>query len=149
MGGVHMVTKRYFMFSAIFIILIVSGACVTTLQNYQPKNPDEILIKELLIKFENTYNNQDVLGFLFLWNDKAQIMIGSERKVFSKMEYAQILPARLKNSPRITVGAPSINIMGDKCEASFVLSRPNVSNVLTLYLIKENGHWSIIGNSYK
>ena len=44
------------------ITLIVLAGCVASLKRYKPKSPDEAAIKELLIKWESSWNNNDVKG---------------------------------------------------------------------------------------
>jgi hypothetical protein len=74
-----MYRKELYLIPFTLIILIVFSGCVTTLQSYQPKGPEEMKIKELLLKLENTSNSSDVPGYLALWNDKAQIRLCMER----------------------------------------------------------------------
>ena len=143
-----MYRKELYLIPFTLIILIVFSGCVTTLQGYQPKGPEEIKIRELLLKFENTLNSRDVPGYLALWNDKAQIMYGKDRQIASKKEYTQILPERMKGAPKVKVGAPDIKVSGNKAEVSFVLSLGDFQRVTTYYLIKENDLWSIMGNKY-
>ena len=70
-----MAQKELYSFTLVLIILIALTGCATTLQSYQPKDPEELRIKELFLKWENTWNSRDVLGHLSLWNENAQITV--------------------------------------------------------------------------
>jgi hypothetical protein len=140
--------KQLFMFLFLLIILVAFSGCATSLQSYQPKSSEEVRIKELLLKWENTYNNHDVAGNLATWNDKAQIMYGSERKIASKKEYANILPERIKAIPSLNLGTPDIKISGDKAEVSTTLSARGSQILTVFHLIKENNIWSIMSWKY-
>ena len=143
-----MAKKQLFMFLFLLIILVAFSGCATSLQSYQPKSSEEVRIKELLLKWENTYNNHDVAGNLATWNDKAQMMYGSERKIASKKEYANILPERMKAIPSLNLGTPDIKISGDKAQVSTVLSVRGTQTPAVINLIKENDTWSIMSFKY-
>jgi hypothetical protein len=143
-----MFKKEFIMISSVLIILIALNGCVTTLQSYQPKGPEEIAIKELLMKWENTFNNHDAPGNLALWNDNARIMYGRERQIASKKEYNSILPERMKSVPSIKVGSPDIKVSGSTAEVKVTLTAGNNLTATTFDLIKENGLWSILSWKY-
>ena len=130
------------------IILIISDSCVTTLQSYKPKDVEEMEIKELLLKMENTWNNHDVHGYLALWNDKAYFMYGSDRQIVSKNELAQILPEMMMANPKIKYGTPDISVSDNEAEVSMEVLIENTKISVTNYLIKKNGLWSVIGHKY-
>ncbi len=142
----------------IFLILLSCSSallligCITTLQAYKPKNPSEVPIKALLVKWETTWNSNDVNGNLFLWNDKARIMYGLDRKFATKQEYEKILPERIKAHPIIKLGPPRINISGNKADVSLDMSLGDWKGAYKLlvifHLVRENGAWSIIGWEY-
>jgi len=140
--------KQFFMFLFLLIILVAFSGCATGPQSYQPKSPEEVRIKDLLLKWEKTYNNHDVAGNLATWNDKAQIMYGGKRKIASKKEYADILPERMRANPILNLGTPDIKISGDKAQVSTVLSVRGSQTPTVFNLIKENDTWSIISWKY-
>jgi PBP1b-binding outer membrane lipoprotein LpoB len=43
--------KRIFVISLSCLVALILAGCVTTLQSYKPKTPDEASIKELLLKW--------------------------------------------------------------------------------------------------
>jgi hypothetical protein len=136
-----MAKKEFYSFlSVLTILIILCGCAATTIQSYQPKSPEEMQIKELILKWESTWNNHDVPGNLALWNDKAQIMYGSNRQIVSKKEYTSILPERMRAIPSLIVKIDAIKVSGNTAEAS--------SSLATFYLIKENDRWSIMNWKY-
>lgn len=143
--------KEHYILPFLLIVLIFLSGCATTPQSDQPKglkDPEEVGTKELLLKWEATWNTHDVKGHLALWNDKAQIMYGRDRQIASKKEYLQILPERMKANPRIKVGDPDIRVSGNKAEVRVTLLIGNTQTATTFYFIKENGVWSITSWKY-
>jgi len=90
-----------------FLLMFLIG-CVATLKDYKPTSFTEEAIKTLLLKWETTWNKRDVQGNLALWHDSAKIMYGygTDRKIASKKEYADILPKRMAAHHTIKLGAP-------------------------------------------
>ena len=134
--------------SALFILV----GCVTTLQGYKPRNSNEGAIKALLVRWETTWNSHDVNGNLALWNDRAKIMYGLDRKLATKQEYANILPERIKAHPTIKLGSPRIRVSGNKADVSLDMSLGDWKGAYkvptTFHLVRENGGWSIISWEY-
>ena len=141
-------TNRIFIIFLISFALIAFTSCVTTLQNYKPKFPDEAAVKEILVKWESTWNSQDVQEHLSLWNRAAKIKYGKDRKIVSKNEYSNILPERMNTHPSIKLGAPKIKLSGTKADATVNMSMGSYQAPTTYHLVKENNIWSIIGWDY-
>ena len=129
-------------------LMILMTACVTTLQSYEPKNPEEDAIKALLMKWESTWNKRDVEGHLRLWNNNAEIMYGRDRKIATKKEYVTILPERMKAVPSIKLEAPKIRFSGDKADVNLNMAAGNYKTPVTYHLVKENNNWSIMTWDY-
>ena len=140
--------SKYMRIMLMIPALLVFAGCVTTQQNNGPPNPDKAAIGELLRQWESTWNAGDIQGNLALWNDKAQIMCGNDRKIVNKTKYADILPERMKANPRITVGTPRIKIGGNKANATVNMSFGDFSAPTTFHLLKEKGVWSIMSWNY-
>ena len=139
--------KMAFIILSCLAALIFTG-CVTTLQSYKPKTPHEASIKELLVKWESTWNTHDVNGHLALWNAKAQIMYGKDRKIATKDEYSRILPERMNANPSINLGAPKIKVSGHKADVSVNMSIGSYQSPTIFHLVMENGNWTIISWEY-
>jgi cbb3-type cytochrome oxidase subunit 3 len=145
-GGIFM-KKLYFFSLIVFVIFFLSG-CVSTLKNYNPKNPDEAQIKDLLIQWEHTWNSGDVPGHLALWNDNAKIMYGKDRKIATKKEYVTILPERMRAIPSISLGSPTIKRTGNNADVDVNMSIGSYQSSTTYHLIKEHDSWSIVSWNY-
>jgi len=130
-----------------FLLMFLIG-CVATLKDYKPKSSTEEAIKMLLLIWETTWNKRDVQGNLALWHDSAKIMFGTDRKIASKKEYADILPERMAAHHTIKLGAPKINIMGDKADVKVTFDFGRVQSATTFYLIRENNNWFITSFIY-
>jgi len=140
--------KRMVSISLSFLAALIFAGCVTTLQSYKPKTPEEASIKGLLVKWESTWNTHDVNGHLALWNVKAQIMYGKDRKIATKNEYSKILPERMNANPSIKLGAPKIKGSGHKADVSVNMSIGSYQSPTTFHLLMENDNWSIISWEY-
>jgi hypothetical protein len=140
--------NRIFVVLMLSFSLIAFSSCVTTLQSHKPKSPDEAAVKEILIKWESTWNSQDVQGNLSLWNHASKIKYGKDRKVASKNEYSKILPERMNAVPSIKLGVPKIKLSGNKANAIVNMSMGSYQAPTTYHLVKENNIWSIIGWDY-
>lgn len=150
-----MAQKQLFIFFLLLLILLAFSGCATNHLNNLPKSPEEIKIKELLSKWENTINMRDAEGNLALYNDNAQIMytyMGMGRNIGSKKEYAKVLPGKLKEIQSVSIGTPVIKISGDRAQVSFDLTvGMNLRNYQSrnhIELIKENDTWSIMSYKY-
>lgn len=146
-----MAKKQLFMFLFLLFILIVFNGCAASLQSYQPKSSEEVKIKELLLKWENTFNNHDVAGNLATYNDKAQIMYGyggEQKKIVSKKEYSNIVSDRMNNAQSLSLGIPDFKISGNNAQVSTVISSRGHQIFVNFSLIKENDTWSIMSYKY-
>lgn len=140
--------KRFYVSGLIVFVVFFLSGCVSTLKGYNPKNADEAQIKDLLVKWERTWNKGDVPGHLALWNDNAKIMYGKARKIATKKEYAAILPERMHANPSISLGSPTITITGNKADVDVNMSIGSYQSPVTYHLIKEKGEWSIVSWNY-
>lgn len=140
--------KRALGLSLTLLVFIAFMGCATKLKNFEPKNQEEASIKKLLLKWESTWNNHDVEGHLSLWNEKAQIMYGKNRKTATKEEYTKILPERMRAYPEIELGAPAIELSQNEANATLSMMIGNHQTTTTFHLVKENDRWSIISWNY-
>ena len=134
----------------VILTLIVLAGCAASLKRYKPKSPDEAAIKELLIKWETSWNNQDVKGVLMLLNEQAEVMyrIGKDRKFATKKEYKHMLLERMKVVLNLKLGSPKIKVSGNKADVFVDIKVGNAKTAFTYHLVKENGSWSIMGWDY-
>jgi hypothetical protein len=76
-------------------------------------------LKSILLDFQDGVNTLDSKKIQNLIHDKASIMTGRDRKIFSKAEYIKILPKRLAENPPIELGKPKMTVSGDKAEVKY------------------------------
>lgn len=140
--------RPLYAFPCLILMVLNFIGCAGTLATYEPKSPEEIAIKDLLLKWERSYNSGDVAGNLSTWNDQARIMYGPDRKLATKKEYIEILPERMKAYPIINLGSPRIELAGQKAEVKTTISSSRGTIPATFYLEKENNIWSIMSWRY-
>jgi len=135
----------------LFLLILLFG-CVATLKDYKPKykpkSSTEEAIKMLLLKLEATLNNKDEQGNLALWHDNAKVMYGRDRKIASKKEYVKILPERMKAHFSYKLGAPKINIKGDKSYVNVTFNIDGNYVPFFIYLVRENNKWLMMSWEY-
>lgn len=127
---------------------ILSCGQDTPLAAYEPKTPQEQGLKITLLKFQDGVNakNSDII--INLLSENASIMVGRDRKIFSKKEYAAILPRRLVENPPISFGKPKMTVAGDKAEVKIYVTRGSSKFLVVYDLQFENDKWFIHSWSY-
>jgi len=133
----------------LFLISIMLFGCAATLKDYKPKSSEEDAIKVVLVAFESAWNRHDLQGVLAVFHDKGKFMTGREKKIVSKKEYADILPARMSELPTMIIGVPKINIAGEKAVVNVSVDFVRFQNPSFIYhLVKENNRWFIMSWEY-
>ncbi len=134
---------------ALLLISIILFGCAATLKDYKPKSSEEDAIKVVLVAFESAWNRHDLQGVLAVFHDKGKFMTGREKKIVSKKEYADILPARMSELPTMIIGVPKINIAGEKAVVNVSVDFVRFQNPSFIYhLVKENNRWFIMSWEY-
>lgn len=134
--------------AAISLILVLSCDQNTPLIQYQPKSSQEQALKDVLLKFQEAVLNRDSDKVMDLIHPSASIMIGSDRKLLSKTEYAAVLPQRLAENSYIALGNPKMTVNGDKAQIKMFMTRAE-NNFLMIFQMKlENGKWTILSWEY-
>jgi hypothetical protein len=151
-------------------IIIIIGMLLTTfilayatsptikINDYQPKNHDEKVIKQLLVKLQegyNTYNPEIVLAA-----HAAGASIAGSGTILSKEEYVHVVPRRLAKSKelglKIYFYAPQhIDIKEDsgKVEVPYDLIFDNIKysekGIFKAKLVKKQSDWLISESRWK
>ena len=134
--------------------VIITGALFTlfygcaTVHDYEPKSQDEVEIKAFLVDMETKWKNIDKPGYLSLMSDDAKIMMGGDRKIISKAEYAKLLPDRMKEIGPMKFGTPEINVTGNTAIVNLSLSVRNRTRPFTLNLLRIQDRWMLQSSSY-
>jgi hypothetical protein len=130
----------------LFVIALVSFSCVTTLQNYNPKTPEEQEIKGALVGYESAYNTQDAGSFLGMFYEDAPIMSPMDGSMLTKAQFSDMLSGLFQELPTLALGKPDVYLLetGDKAvvEVSMVYGE-NYQLISKVSLLKENNHWRI------
>jgi len=139
--------------STILFLTCVSAAVLscgqdTPLADYEATSLQEQKLKKTLLEFQDGVNLKDSDKIKNLLSEDASIMVGRERKILSKKEYAGILPDRLAENSSISFGKPKMTVTGDQAEVKIYVDRGD-SNFLVVYDLRfENDKWYIRGWSY-
>ncbi len=138
----------------ISIILIVLG-CATTQKHKATGLEEEAIINQILI-FQKSFDKEHAHSSLDLFSDDARIMVGRERKILSKQEYAEHILNRIKKNIQLDityVGVPKIKIDGNTAivKIAMVFSDADMNAVVINFIldfVKQNGKWLIKNSQY-
>ena len=142
------VLKSFFLLLGVCFFLTSCALAPVALRDYKPANPEEAAIISVIIAFEDSLNKVDQKTFLSIMADDAQIVHGREKKIFTKQEYAKILPQRIKEMGIIKFSNPKIRIDRDiaTVRADY---ESKVASLQYLFELKKFGDkWLILANSY-
>lgn len=137
----------------IAIVSILSAAallfgCITPLQEYQPKSPEEEAIKKVLVNSESAWNNNDMQKYLTVLHDRGEFMYGKDRYVVSKQEFAERIAEIRAVKSRFKFGIPHITVTGDKAVVRLVDYSIPGGWPWTVHLVREDEIWYIMRNEY-
>lgn len=124
---------------------MVLGCSAGTLKGYTPHTTTESQVQATLIELEQSWKRGDTEAVLALFDEDAQIMIGTDRQVLSKVQFAAALPARMAAMPSFTMGPPVFGVSADDRNA-IVKTIMNVATKQYFYtfsLAMENERWWI------
>ncbi len=122
----------------ITIMLFSVGCEKPPLKNFEPRTPTESAIKDTLIAFRDSANNRNAKGVLGVIHQSAQLMVGREREIISKEEYARVLPTRLVDNPGFELSVPKIDISGSKANVRVYMARGGSNYLFTINMVCEN-----------
>jgi hypothetical protein len=127
-------------------------SCAVTpviLKEYKPANPEEAAVISVIIAFEESFNKVDQKLFLSIMADGAQIMHGAQRKIFTKEEYVNILPERIKEMGTIKFSNPKIKIERDIATVQAIYDGKVAVGMPYSFELKKTGDkWLILSNSF-
>ena len=95
------------------------------------------------MEFQDGVNSKNANKVKDLLSENASIMVGRERKILSKTEYAEILPQRLAENPAISFGKPKMTVSGDKAEVKIYVTRGGINSLVVYHMEFENNKWYI------
>ena len=108
----------------------------------------EELVKEVLYKSEQTWNEKNTEAYLNLFSEDAQIMVGRKQKIVTKEEYVKMFPAAFDEAGKVKYKSLSVEILDAKtakAEGVAYISADNGIIWLTkkLRLVNRDGKWLI------
>ncbi|MDM8541654.1 hypothetical protein QUF75_16520 [Desulfococcaceae bacterium HSG7] len=128
---------------AVALTALLSCGQNTPLAEYEPKSPQELALKNVLSDFQDGVNARNSKKVANLIHAKASIMLGRDRKKFSKEEYAKILPQRLAENPSIALGKPKMTVSDDNAEVKIYMARGDNNTLIIFNMRLENDKWRI------
>jgi hypothetical protein len=136
--------------TVIFILLTLLLSCGQNrpLIDYEPKSSQEQALKNVLLDFQEGVTHKDCKKVENLIHEKASIMIGRDRQIISKAEYAEVLPERLAENSYIALGMPRMTVSGDKAEVKIYVTRGENNFLMTFSMKSENNKWYILAWEY-
>jgi hypothetical protein len=127
--------------------LLVACAGVMTLKDYEPSSPDESTIKEILLEFQDAWNQQAKEDLLALLDDDFILWQGNEKErkiLLTKARYGFYIRDLWRNIRFINLGKPSFWFDGAKASVFMAMSIDG-KNIRTIFrLIKRNDRWWLL-----
>ena len=132
-----------------WVYLMSCAVAPVALKDYKPANPDEAAIISVIIAFEESLNKADQNKFLSIVADDARIMHGTQKKIYTKEEYARFLPERLKEMGTIKFSNPRIQIEREIGTVQAIYDGKIVTGLPYSFELKKiGGKWLILSNSF-
>jgi hypothetical protein len=125
------------------LTMLLSCQQNTPLTDYEPKSNQEQALKSVLLEFQEAVIDKDSKKIENLIHEKASIMIGRDRTMLTKAEYAKILPERLAENSSIFLGTPKMTVSGDKAEIKIYMSRGGGNFLMVFNMTMNNDKWYI------
>ena len=127
---------------------IMSCGTDTPLAEYIPSSDQEAAVKSVLLDFQEGVNRRDAKRVAGLIHEDATLMLGRERRMFSKSDYIKILPQRLADQPPIALGRPKMTVSGNTADVRIYLTRGDARVLITYHLKRDDHRWTISGWTY-
>ena len=127
----------------ILAIFLLSISCDTPLTEYNPKNEDEKQIVDLLQKYADARNNEDVIGIQSLFHDNGIYLSGAGPK-YTKSEIATTDPMWWSEMGEYRITDPDIKINGNEALVSMNSWYGKGRFQAAVTLVKEDGNWLVM-----
>lgn len=127
---------------------IVSCGTDTPLSEYTPVSDQEAAVKSALLGFQDGVNRRDAKKVARLIHADATLMLGRERRMFSKFDYIKILPQRLADQPPIALGRPKMTLSSSTADVHVYMMRGDARVLITFHMTRDDNRWTISGWTY-
>ncbi len=135
--------------TALLLVMLFSGCdALTPLEEFEPGSQDEKALKMLLIDFKSAVNKKNTQAIADLLHENARIMMGRERKIYTKKGYLEILPRRFAANRTIKLSVPRISTRGSRAEARVYMWLGGARYLISYDMVFYNGKWYISGWKY-
>ena len=118
-----------------------------TLKDYEPSSPDESAIKEILLTFQDAWNQQAKEDMLALFDDDFILWQGSERDrkiLLTKSRYDFFIRDLWRRIRFINLGKPTFWFDGSKASVSMAMSMDG-KNIRTIFRFTfRNDRWWLL-----
>ena len=138
---------KHIMITMAFALMLSCGQDVP-LSEYEPKSIEEKALKKVFNDFQSGVNSRNSQKVSDLLHRDASLMIGRERKIYSREEYIKILPKRLSENPPIAFGLPKMKVTGKQADVKIYLSRGGSKVLITYHMRMDGDRWYIFGWEY-
>jgi ketosteroid isomerase-like protein len=134
------------------LALAISGLVMGTEITAAAGNEEEA-IKAVIQEFVKLYNSKDSKAIISLYHAKAKIKtgMGSNQRIVSREEYADIAPTRANQFGTLTLkNFDEVKTEGNKAtvEAIIVFNKTGAKLPMTFSMVLEEGKWLIMVQDY-
>ncbi len=107
-------------------------------------------VRELIIRWEKLWNENDPSALLEMYHPNAKIMYGwgHQKSTASKKEYEGILPQRILANPSLALSISKMDVQGEKATVVVDMTIKGRVTLVTFEMIKENEKWLITAFKY-
>ena len=135
--------KRFIHIKLILCFILLFNSCDTPLTEYKPKNDDEKQIVDLLQRYTDARNNEDVIGIQSTFHDNGMYLSGSGPK-YTKSELATTDPKWWTQMGKYKITDPDIKINGNDAQISMNTWYGKSRYQAAFTLVKDDGKWLIM-----
>jgi hypothetical protein len=138
---------KYIVFIMVLMSMLSCGQ-QTPLALYEPKSPQELAIKTVLLAFQEATNTKNHRKIETLIHENASLMIGRERNILSKTAYVELLPQRLAENVSIALGKPRIKVSGDTARVKIYMTIGEYNLLIVYQMQFQKNKWYIKSWAY-
>ena len=132
------------------LVLMVCWACGEDLPiaRYEPRSSEEQALKTLLMEFQQGVNQKDALMVAGLIHENGSLMVGTDRKIYTKQAYEKILPRRLEENPPLYLSDAKMDVRADRAEVRIYMTRGEGRFPVAFEMRRDEGRWTIMSWEY-
>jgi len=114
----------------------------------------EAAIRQLFLKGDEAWENDDLETFLTCYSEDAQIMVGKEKRIVSKDEYRKMLPSLFEDLGPVNSGPIKITLINElsatvERESTLYIRVREIILYKKLDLIYRKGKWLVQRSTFE